>query len=101
MCKRLGRADAKLTGQRQDLETFLNLLLDLGDRIVCGRGPVHRLPLFVHHELGEVPLDRVDEEPALLLLQEGPQRMGGAAVDVDLGEHVERHVVFCSKLLKN
>src|SRR5690606_33663729 len=45
-------------------------------------------------ELGEVPLDRVDaEQAALLVLQPLPQRVGGGAVDLDLGEHREADVV--------
>src|SRR3546814_7884935 len=54
------------------------------------------LPISVaaDEELAEVPLDRIDaEQAALLLLQPLPQRMRAVAVDVDLGEHGEVHVV--------
>ena len=49
---------------------FLALLLDLGHGIVGGAESGHGLPLLVHHELGEVPLDRVHQEAALLGLNQ-------------------------------
>ena len=52
------------------LEMFLALLLDLGHGVVGGAEPGHGLPLLVHHELGEVPLDRVHQEAALLGLNQ-------------------------------
>ena len=52
------------------LEMFLALLLDLGHGVVGGAEPCHGLPILVHHELGEVPLDRVHQEAALLGLHQ-------------------------------
>ena len=49
---------------------FLALLLDLGHGIVGGAEPGHGLSFLVHHELGEVPLDRVHQEAALLGLNQ-------------------------------
>ena len=76
-----------------NLEVFHDLLLDLRLGVVGGSEPGLGLPLLVHHELGEVPLDGVHEEAALLVLQVHPERVGRAAVHLDLAEHVERHVV--------
>ncbi len=51
--------------------------------------PGDRNALLIHDELGEVPLDGVDEGPTLLALQVGEQRVLGAAVHVDLREEIE------------
>lgn len=51
--------------------------------------PFHRLPLLVHDELGEVPLDGIEQRTALALLQELPQRVRFVPVDVDLREQVK------------
>src|SRR5690606_16600585 len=63
-----------------------------------GRGSLRRIPLdhptvAADEELGEVPLDPVPEQAALLLAQPREQRVRVAAVDVDLGEHREGHAV--------
>src|SRR4051794_28423659 len=44
----------------------------------------------VDQELGEIPFDRRPEQPGLLILQIGVQRMSVAAIDVDLCKHRER-----------
>ena len=57
------------------------------------RSGARRVPP-VDQELGEVPLDRPRaEEPRRFLFQRLEQRMGVRAVDLDLGEHREGHVV--------
>src|SRR3546814_7351390 len=62
--------------------------------LVGRRIPLDHPPVAADEELAEVPLDRIDaEQAALLLLQPLPQRMRAVAVDVDLGEHGEVHVV--------
>ena len=49
----------------------------------------------VDQELGEIPLDRLRaQEATRLLFERLKQRMGVRAVDLDLGEHRERHVVL-------
>lgn len=64
-----------------------------------GRVAGHRFATAVNQELGEIPLDEVAERSALLVLQEGPERVGVIPVHLDLGEHVELHLVSLSKLL--
>lgn len=76
------------------LEIFFNFILNLGYRIVGGGGTVDGHSLLVGHELGEVPLDGVDQKSGLLLLEIDPERVGVATVHVDLGEHVEGDVVL-------
>ena len=49
---------------------FLDFYLHFGDWIVGGCGSGSRHSLLVHHKLGEVPFDGVDQEPGLLLLQD-------------------------------
>lgn len=82
-----------------ELETFLDGLLNFGDWIVGGRGPVDRHALLVHHKLREVPFYGVDQEPRLLSLEEGPERVCVVSVDIDFGKHVEGDVVFGGELL--
>lgn len=60
---------------------------------------VHGLPLLVHQELGEVPLDGVNQEARLLVLEVLPERVRPVPVDVHLAEHVELHVELLHKLL--
>jgi len=78
---------------------FLDFCLNFGDWIVGGGGSVSRHSLLVHHKLGEVPFDGVHQEPGLLLLEKLEERMGVVAIHIDLGEHVELHVVLGNKLL--
>jgi len=81
------------------LEVFFDGLLDFGDGVIGGGGAEHGDTLLVHHELGEVPLDGVDEEPSLLSLEKSKEWVRVTAVDVDFGEHVEGDVVLRHKLL--
>src|SRR5699024_9629630 len=66
-----------------------------GDLVRLGGGcvPLDDIAVAPDEELGEVPLDPVAEDSALLALQPSVQRMGIVAVDVDLREHRERHVI--------
>lgn len=58
-------------------------------RASLGSMSFHRLPILVHDELGEVPLDGIEQRTTLALLQELPQRMRLVPVDVYLGEQIE------------
>ena len=78
-----------VTSQLGESQILLDLGLHGGDGVVPRPQPGHGPPLLVDDELGEVPLDGVDEEARLLLLQEGPQGRGAAAVHIYLGKHVE------------
>ena len=78
-----------LTSQLGESQILLDLGLHGGDGVVPRPQPGHGPPLLVDDELGEVPLDGVDQEARLLLLQEGPQGRGAAAVHIYLGKHVE------------
>src|SRR5665213_2497644 len=63
-------------------------------RRVVGRIALQHAALAVDQALGEVPLDGLAaEEPRLLRLEELIQRRRGVAVDVDLREHRETHVI--------
>ena len=67
----------------------------VGDVLGLGVGGVARDDLAVapDEELGEVPLDPAAEQALLLALEPAEERVGVVAVDVDLGEHRERHAV--------
>lgn len=58
-----------------------------------------RLAVLVNDELGEVPLDAVEQHSALLLLQILPQWVSSLAVDVDLLEEVELDLTVASEAL--
>ena len=77
------------TSQLGESQILLDLGLHGGDGVVPRPQPGHGPPLLVDDELGEVPLDGVDQEARLLLLQEGPQGRGAAAIYIYLGKHVE------------
>jgi hypothetical protein len=72
--------------------------LDGGDelfRLIGRRVAAHGAALPVDQELGEIPLDRLRAEKAGRFSLQGPkERMGVLAVDVDLGEHREGHIVI-------
>ena len=78
---------------------FLDLIFHCRYGVIHWTKPGHRAPCFIHNKLGEVPFDSIDEEAALLLLQEVPERVCVTSVDVDFGKHVECDVVFGNKLL--
>ena len=86
--------------QPRSLEIFFDFIFDFGNGIVGGRGAVDWLPLLVDDKLGEVPLDRVDQDAGLLVLQVLPKRVGIVPVDIDLGEHVKGDVVLLRKSLQ-
>jgi len=71
------------------------ILPSAGQAVGRGGGwkTTHDVALAVYQELGEVPLDRAAEQPALLAFQEREQRMRPRPVDVDLGEQGEGHAV--------
>jgi len=50
--------------------------------------------VFVDQELGEVPLDGVDDKSRLFRLEIFPQWVGSLAIDVDLREKIELDAVF-------
>src|SRR6516225_4127915 len=80
--------------QRPSAERSLDVL---GQRLrlVARRVAAQNAALPVDQELGEIPLDRLRaEEAGRCLLQRLEQRVGVQAIDLDLGEHRERHVVF-------
>src|ERR1017187_4879841 len=63
--------------------------LDVRGDFLWGRGggeALHDSSLLVHEELGEVPLDGVTEDAALLALEKLVQRMSAVAVHFDFGE---------------
>lgn len=60
---------------------------------------LHRISVLVHNELGKVPLDQVQQDAALLLLQELPHGMRRLAVHVHLLEQVELHLSVAHKAL--
>src|SRR4051812_1784275 len=71
-------------------------LLDVGGDLLGRGGGAVALEdgaVLADQELGEVPLDRVSEDAALLLAQPGEQGVRIVAVDVDLLEHREAHAV--------
>src|SRR5450432_2409591 len=49
--------------------------------------PRHDFAGTIDQEFGEIPFDRWAQQPGLLVLQILIQRMGVAAIDIDLGEH--------------
>lgn len=55
--------------------------------------------MFVNQELGEIPLDRVDEGSSLLCLKPLPQRMSVVPIHIDLTGHVPSDVELLGKLL--
>src|ERR1700712_2783349 len=64
-------------------------LLGLGGRAVA----LDHLAVAADEELGEVPLDRVAQDAALLRAEPLEQGVRVVAVDVDLLEHLEAHAV--------
>lgn len=50
---------------------------------------LHGISLLVHNELGEVPLDEIEKESALLLLHELPHRVRLLPIHVHLLEQIE------------
>ena len=63
--------------------------------LVARRIAAHDTKLPVDQELGEVPLDRLRaQEAGRVLFERLEQRMGVRAIDLDLGEHRERHIVL-------
>lgn len=58
----------------------------------------HGLPLSIHQEFGEVPLDVSTQHFSLSILEEAVQRSLILAVDIDLGE--EREGVWALVLCK-
>src|SRR5580698_4853882 len=72
------------------LDVLSERLRPIGRRIAAQDA---KLP--VDQELCEIPLDRLRaQETACFLFERLEQRMGVRAVDFDLGEHRERHVVL-------
>ena len=64
-------------------------------RLLARRIAAHHAKLPVDQELGEIPLDRLRaQEAGRFLFERLKQRMGVRAIDFDLGEHRERHVVL-------
>ena len=74
---------------QQRLDLFPQCLRRRGRRM-----PRHHLAVTVDQEFGEIPFDRRAEQARLRLLQMVEQRMDVKAVDLDLLEHREGHVVF-------
>src|SRR5450631_1442747 len=56
-------------------------------RVCRRRMPRHDFAGTIDQEFGEIPFDRWAQQPGLLVLQILIQRMGVAAIDIDLGEH--------------
>lgn len=81
-----------------DLEECLQVLDHLLRRR-SGSVALDRLAILVDDELGEVPLDAVEQHSALFLLQILPQWVGGLAVDVDLLEEVKLNLAVASEAL--
>lgn len=80
------------------LEVLLEVLLQLR-WVGAGSMTLDGISVLVHNELGEVPLDQVQQNSALLLLQELPHGMGLLAVHVHLLEQVELHLAVAHKAL--
>ena len=78
------------------LEVFLDLILHFGLWIICGSKPGLGLAIFVNHKLCEIPLDGVQHETTLLVLQIDPEWMGISAIYVDFAEHVKGDIVLLS-----
>jgi hypothetical protein len=69
-------------------------------RLLAGRIAAHRSKLPVDQELGEIPLDRLRaQEAGRFVFERLKKRVGVRAVDFDLGEHRERHVVLVAAKL--
>src|SRR3954454_414558 len=71
-------------------------LLDVATQLAGGGGrgvAADDPPVATHEELGEVPLDPVAQQPALLLAQPAEERVRVRTVDLDLAEHGEGHAV--------
>src|ERR1700733_11851110 len=56
--------------------------------------PRHHLAAAIDQEFGEIPFDRRAEQPGFGVLQILIQRMGVAAIDVDLGKHRKADAVI-------
>jgi len=67
----------------------LDFLLNFGNGVVGGSEPGDWNSFFIHHEFGEIPLDRVDQHTALLRLQVFKQGMRVGTVHIDFLKHVE------------
>lgn len=65
---------------------FLDFVLDFGNGVVEGGEAGHGYAVLVDDELGEVPLDEIAQESALLGLQEDEEWVGVGPVDLNLAE---------------
>ena len=65
---------------------FLDFVFDFWNGVVEGGETSHGFTLLVDDELGEVPLDEVAQESALLGLQVFKEGVGVATIHVDLAE---------------
>src|SRR6516162_1702797 len=88
--------EERLANGEKRMALFCQLALDVsGDplrrRLRCEA--LDDSSLLVDQEFGEVPLDGVAKQPAFLVLEELVQRVGAAAVDLDLREDREGHTV--------
>jgi hypothetical protein len=82
---------ARFASSAEDCRDVARELLWLG----AWRVAVRDSKLPVDQELGEIPLDRLRaQEAGRVLFERLKQRMGVRAVDLDLCEHRERHVVL-------
>ena len=68
---------------------FLNLILHGWNRVIHRAQPTDGDTRLVNDKLAEVPLDGIYQEPRLLLLEEGEERVSIASVDINFGEEVE------------
>lgn len=60
---------------------------------------LHRDPMLITKELGEVPLDVVSQCSVFCILQEDIQRVCVWAVDIYLAEHIKLNTIALHKLL--
>ena len=70
-------------------QIFLDLILDGRDGIIHRAQSADRDTRLVNDELAEVPFDGIYQEPSLLLLQEGEERVSIASIDINFGEQVK------------